>query len=154
MFGLVPFSSRNSLAKKEDAFGRLFDMFNEPFFDTELAPISKWMGGISTFKVDVKDLDAAYELTADLPGVKKENIALHYENNYLTISAKKEENAESNDEANNYIRRERHMGSVSRSFYIDNIDEAKVSAEFKEGILKIILPKCTLQDKPKQIEIN
>lgn len=153
MFGLVPFSSRNSLAKKEDAFGRLFDMFNEPFFDTDLAPLSKWMGG-ATFKVDVKDLDGAYELTADLPGVKKEDISLHYENNYLTISAKKEENKEEEDKINNYIRRERHTGSVSRSFYIDAIDEAKVSAEFNDGVLKIVMPKCAAKETPKQIEIR
>jgi len=155
MFGLVPFASKNSLAKKEDAFGRLFDMFNEPFFDTELAPFSKWNGGsTASFKVDVKDKDFSYELTAELPGMKKEDISLRYENNYLTIEAHKDEEKEEKDEANNFIRRERYTGSVARSFYIDHINEAGVKAEFKDGILNIEMPKAADAGKPKEIEIH
>ena len=84
MFGLVPFGSRNDLAKREDSFDRLFDLFREPFFHGALSPLRD-LGGLSSFKVDVKDNGDAYELTADLPGVKKEDITLNYENSYLTI---------------------------------------------------------------------
>ena len=55
MFGLVPFASKNNLAKKEDAFGRLFDIFNEPFFNSPMTSMQEWMSGMGTFKVDVKD---------------------------------------------------------------------------------------------------
>lgn len=152
MFGLVPFGSRHGLAKKEDGFDRLFDVFNEPFFSGDWAPFAGWNS--SSFKVDVKDNGNSYELTADLPGMKKEDISLHYENSYLTIEAKKDDSKEEKDEKNNYIRRERSVGSVTRSFYINNIDEAHVNAEFKDGVLKIDMPKLTASDRPKEISIK
>lgn len=153
MFGLVPFGSRNDLAKREDSFDRLFDLFREPFFHGALAPLRDW-GGLSSFKVDVKDNGDAYELTADLPGVKKEEIALSYENSYLTIATTREENKDEKDDKGSYIRRERSVGSTSRSFYIDDVDEGKVNAEFKDGVLKVTLPKAAAPVGKKAIEIR
>ena len=153
MFGLVPFGSRNDLAKREDTFDRLFDLFREPFFHGAMTPLREW-GGMSAFKVDVKDNGDAYELTADLPGVKKEEIALSYENSYLTIATTREENKDEKDDKDSYIRRERSVGSTSRSFYIDDVDEAKVSAEFKDGVLKVTLPKAAAPVGKKAIEIR
>ena len=148
MFGLVPFGGRRNLAKSNDDFHSLFDIFNEPFFNMPAMNMSA-----SGFKVDVKDNGNAYELIADFPGLKKENISLDYENSYLTISAKTEEGNDEQDDKGNYIRRERHVGSMSRSFYIDNIDETKISAEFKDGILKIDLPK-KVEEAPKSSKIE
>ena len=92
-------------------------------------------------------------MTAELAGVKKENISLNYNNGYLTISAQKDE--ETSEEKENYVRRERHVGSMSRSFYIDDIDETKISAEFKDGVLKVDLPKTTATvQQTKQIPIK
>lgn len=148
MFGLVPFNDKKSLASGND-FQSLFDIFNEPFFND--FPMT--VANVSKFKVDVKDKDSEYELTAELPGVKKEEISLNYQNGYLTISAQK--NEEKNDEKHNYIRKERHVGSMSRSFYIDDIDETKISAEFKDGILKVDLPKTKVSvQQVKQIPIK
>ena len=48
MFGLVPFGSRNDLAKREDSFDRLFDLFREPFFHGALSPLRD-LGGLSSF---------------------------------------------------------------------------------------------------------
>ena len=148
MFGLVPFVSKRNIAKSNDDFHSLFDIFNEPFFNMPAMNMSA-----SGFKVDVKDNGNAYELIADFPGLKKENISLDYENSYLTISAKTEEGNDEQDDKGNYIRRERHVGSMSRSFYIDNIDETKISAEFKDGILKIDLPK-KVEEAPKSSKIE
>ena len=153
MFGLVPFGSRKDLARREAPFAHLFDMFNEPFFHGEMTPFqSNW--GAKSFRVDVKDAGDAYELTAELPGVKKEDISLSYENSYLTIKATREEKKDEKDDSGNYIRRERSTGSVSRSFYIDDVDEAKVSAEFKDGVLKIDLPKARKTEVNRQITIK
>ena len=137
MFGLVPFGSRKDLARKDEGISSLFDIFNEPFFSSDFEPFTTRATG---FKVDVKDKGDAYELTADLPGVKKEDITLQYENNYLTITAAESEDKEEKD-GENYIRRERRVGHATRSFYIDNIDESKVTAEFKDGVLTVDLPK-------------
>lgn len=154
MFGLVPFGSRRDLARKDDGFRSLFDVFNEPFFHDEFfAPMAGWKG--SSFKVDVRDTGSGYELTADLPGMRKEDISLSYENSYLTISASKAGEDEKKDAAGSYIRRERSMGSVSRSFYIDGIDGDKIAAEFKDGVLRVELPKLPeTAPRPKTIEIK
>ena len=153
MFGLVPFGARKDLANREDPFSQIFDVFNEPFFHSGLAPFSSnW--GAQSFRVDVKDNGDAYELTAELPGVKKENIALSYEHSYLTIEAKHEEQKDEKDDSGNYIRRERSTGSMSRSFYIDGIDETKVSAEFTDGVLKVGLPKQTKAEVSRKIDIK
>ena len=149
MFGLVPF--RKNLPSEHDAFTSLFDIFNEPFFND--FPMTSASSG--KFKVDVKDNGNDYELTAELPGMSKENISLDYTNNYLTISAQRNDEKNESDGKGNYIRRERHFGNMSRSFYIDNIDETKIKAEFKDGILKVDLPKVTEQvQQVKQIPIH
>jgi HSP20 family protein len=136
MFGLVPFAAGNDFMREEGKlFNRLLDVFDTPFTST----------GNLGFKVDVKDNGTAYELTADLPGFKKEDISLGYENNYLTLSAKREENNDEQDSEGNYIRRERSYGQMSRSFYISGIDKTKATADFKDGVLKVQLPKLQEQ---------
>ena len=72
-------------------------------------------------------------------GIKKDAIDLSFNNNYLTISAKRDDTVEDNKE--NFIRQERRYGEFKRSFYIDNVDEKNINASFEEGVLKIELPK-------------
>lgn len=136
MFGLVPFVSGKDLAKEENDFDRLFDVFDEPFLTNFKTP---------DFKVDVKDNGDSYDLMAELPGLKKENISLSYKDNYLTIATKQDEHADEKDEKGNYVRRERRTSSMSRSFYIDNIDETKCQAGYKDGVLSVHMPKLTEQ---------
>jgi len=139
MLGLVPFAMRNDLARAEDGFDRLFNWMSQPiasiFSDTGFSGKS--------FNVDVKDNGDSYELKAELPGLAKEDVHLSYKDNYLSISANKEESKDEKDDQGNFIRRERCCGSMSRSFYIDNIDEEKCNAEFKDGILTITMPKLS-----------
>ena len=152
MFGLVPFAGRHDLAERSSANPfALFDAMRDSFFRDGF-PAANW--GAAAFKVDVKEMDDHYELTADLPGMKKEDVALHYENGYLTVAASHDESKDEKDEAGNYIRRERHTGEVSRSFYIDGIDEANIHAEFKDGVLQVKLPKTAGEPQRKQIEIH
>lgn len=143
MFGLVPFNTRNDIMMRDDEFSRLFDWMNRPLMS--LFQDAGFSG--SAFKVDVKDNDTNYELTAELPGVTKDDISLTYKDNYLTVATKQEHTKDEKDENGSYIRRERYSGSMSRSFYIDNIDETKLDAEFKDGVLRVILPKA---DAPKE----
>ena len=139
MLGLVPFAMRNDLAREEDGFDRLFNWMSQPianiFSDTGLSGKS--------FNVDVKDNGDSYELKAELPGFTKEDVHLSYKDNYLSISANKEESKDEKDDQGNFIRRERYSGSMSRSFYIDNIDENNCNADFKDGILTVTMPKLS-----------
>ena len=74
--------------------------------------------------------------------VNKEDINIDYNNNYLTISATR--NNEHEEKKDNYIRRERSYGSVSRGFYINNVNKEAIKAKFDNGVLNIELPKKEL----------
>lgn len=155
MFGLVPFSSKNNLARKEDAFGHLFDVFHEPFFQSAFSPLSDLAAGFTSFKVDVRDLGNAYELKAELPGIRKEDINVSYDNSYLTIQAQMEEVKEDTaDGGNTYIRKERRQGTTMRSFYIDHVDPGKIEAVFRDGVLTLHLPKTEAHEDMHQIKIQ
>lgn len=159
MFGLVPFAK--NIAKSNDDFNKLFDVFNEPFFHE---PFAKMNSYVKSFKVDVKDTDKAYELTAELPGIAKENISLDYNKGYLTIKttttkSTEEKPAENANDKNGkpqekYIRRERYVGEMQRSFYIDDIDEKNIKASYQDGILTVVLPKATKEETTTQINID
>ena len=124
----------------------LFDDFfgDFPFFDNGMQNVEKKLYGHNASRMmstDIKQKDDGYELEMDLPGFKKEDIQISLENGYLTISAAKglDENSE---EKTHYIRRERYVGTCSRSFYVDQtITQDQIRAEFHHGILKLFVPK-------------
>ena len=123
MLGLVPFKFNNGENSKGLSIN---DMFND-FFN---------------FKTDIKETPEEYVVHAELPGVNKEDINIDYNNNYLTISATR--NNEHEEKKDNYIRRERSYGSVSRGFYINNVNKEAIKAKFDNGVLNIELPKKEL----------
>jgi|LSQX01.3.fsa_nt_gb HSP20 family molecular chaperone IbpA len=92
-------------------------------------------------KTDIKEFENGYELTIDLPGFEKENIQATIKRGYLTISATREDEVEEKDEkTGKYITRERFYGTIQRSFRVGDVDQAKLKAEFKDGVLKIVIP--------------
>lgn len=148
MFNLVPFRRNNNIAARRDLMSEFFDnFFNDDFFMNNDSLQVR-----NGFKVDVKEDGGNYVLEADLPGVKKDSINIAYENNYLTISTSKQDEYE--EKRDNFIRKERSYGEFSRSFYVDNVDESKINAEFKDGVLKITMPKLENPPKNKRIEIQ
>ena len=96
----------------------------------------------SLMNTDIKENDNDYELTMNLPGVKKEDVTAELKDGYLTISASKGlDKDEQEKETGKYIRRERYAGNLSRSFYIGDVKQEDVKAAFKNGILSISVPK-------------
>ena len=142
MFGIIPFKTNNSNNKG----GSLDNFFGDFFDDSFLSPMN-----MSKFNSDVRETENEYLISAELPGVDKKDIKLDYKNNYLVISAKR--NEEHDDKKDNYIRKERSYGEFSRSFYFDNISEDKINAKFENGVLKITLPKAE-KDKEKVTNIK
>ena len=125
-----------------------FDLFDD-FFKNDFLPKEKNM------MTDIKETKDKYIIEMDLPGFTKDNIDISLNNGYLEISAKAEK--EDNKEEERYVRRERFYGECSRSFYVgDKIKEDDIEAKFKNGILKIDIPKKEEEDKStkKQIEIK
>ena len=106
-------------------------------------------------KTDIKEKKDKYVIEMDLPGYEKENINLELNNGYLEVSAKVEKE-ENNDDEEKFVRRERFFGECSRSFYVgDEISEEDINAEFKNGTLKIEVPKKEEQSKlPETKKIN
>jgi len=105
-------------------------------------------------KVDASEDDKAYHVTAELPGMSEKDIEVTFADNTLTISGEKKDEKEVKEE--NYHRRERSFGSFRRSFTLPvEVDEEKIAASFKDGIMTIDLPKSqTAQKKAKKITIE
>ncbi|WP_125154203.1 Hsp20/alpha crystallin family protein [Clostridium rectalis] len=126
MFDLIPF--------RKSAY---FHQFINSFFDENFVNSTNFLG--NNFNVDLKETDTEYILQATLPGIKKEAIELTYNNNYLIISAQKNDIVENKND--NFIKRERKYGRLSRSFYLDNVNKENIKASFNDGVLTIKLPK-------------
>ncbi len=103
-------------------------------------------------KCDIYEKGDKSFIEMDIPGFKKEDINVAVDNKYLTITAKREDSHE--DKERNYIRKERSYGQFSRSFYIGNVSEDAIEAEFKDGILTVAIPKEKKEDKKKQITVK
>ena len=103
--------------------------------------------------VDVKEGKDNYEISAEVPGFKADEIKAYVEKHVLHIEGKKEEKKEEKD-GKKYLLKERSVSSFSRSFTLpDDADEEKVSASFKNGVLSLTLPKA-LKEEPKKIEVK
>ena len=101
-------------------------------------------------KCDVYEKDGNYHIEADIPGFKKEDLKVECSDGYLTICAEKEANDEEKDQDRNYIRKERVYGKIERRFYVGDVDSSHIKAEFRDGILKLVVPKEN-QEKEKNI---
>ena len=135
------------LVPRRNSFDLFDDFFDDGFFTRKEKNL---------LKTDIKETKDKFLLDIDLPGFEKNNIDLSLNNGYLNISAKVEKEDESNEEEK-FVRRERFSGECSRSFYVgDNIKEDDIKAEFKNGILKIEVPKKEEKEieTKKQIEIK
>ena len=105
----------------------------------------------SLMNTDIKENDNDYELTMNLPGVKKEDVTADLKDGYLTIHATSNQNKDEKDEDGKYIRRERYSGSCNRSFYVgDAVTEEDIKANFENGTLKMTIPKKEAKAVPEK----
>ncbi|MFW6238656.1 MAG: Hsp20/alpha crystallin family protein [Halanaerobiales bacterium] len=144
MFDLVPFRrNRRGLSETDNTFDSLMsDFFN-------------WTDRFETgFKTDIKETEEAYIIEAELAGMSKDDINIEVdEDNYLTIMARNEEVHEEGDDS--YIRRERSRGHYARRFYLENVNEEEIEANYDNGILEVVLPKKEpTRAKKRTIDIN
>jgi HSP20 family protein len=133
MFGLVPFYGRRKglrpvFSDIENFMEKVFneDLFWVPVFD-------------QAFRADIKETEHEYIVEAELPGFEKEDINITFENNTLNISIRPDEVVD--ETRDNFIRKERRTGRIERSFYLEGVDEEKISAKYKNGLLTVVLPK-------------
>ena len=127
-----------------------FDIFGG-FFDDSFFNESR---NKELMKTDIKEGENEYTLEIEMPGIKKENIKIELSKGYITISA--ENNNEVEEKEKNYIRKERHYGSFTRSFYVgDKVEMNDINASMDNGILSITVPKEESEEPEKKyIEIK
>jgi HSP20 family protein len=93
-------------------------------------------------RVDVSEKDNAYEVKADIPGVKKEDINVRIDGNVVQIDAEVNREKESKDKDGKILRSERYWGNISRTFSLaQDVDDSKVVAKYTDGVLTLELPK-------------
>jgi HSP20 family protein len=128
----------------DDFFNNFFSPavpFEDGFLDTKWAP-----------KVDIIDEDDSIVVKAELPGVDKKDINVDVKDRVLTIKGERSDEKEVNED--NFYRRERCHGSFQRSFSLPlDSDPTDISAEFKDGILTVSVPKPE-EKKPRQITVH
>lgn len=130
---------------------------NLDFFDNDFDDLFKpLMPNDFQMKTDVLEKNGNIILEMEVPGFKKENISIDFEDGYINVVAKKESNKENSENKNEkYLRRERFVGTCSRKFYIGEIDEKDIFASFCDGILSLSFPKESKKiETKKQITIN
>src|SRR5881396_3954281 len=139
-----PFRDLNML---QDRMNRLFDDAGSTWRTDEPAATTSWSPA-----VDIFETEGEIVVQAELPGMDRKDITLHLENNILSLKGERRFVKETKEE--NYHRIERSYGGFSRAFTIPvTVEEEKIRADYKEGVLKIVLPKKD-QAKPKQIRIS
>ena len=123
------------------------NLFDEDWADT---PLMREYFGKGNFlygkhakhlpRTDVRETEDAIEADIDLPGFKKDEIQVHLENGYLTVSAEK--HADKQAGKGKYLRQERYSGTVSRTFYVgDALKPDDVKAKYEDGVLVVSLSK-------------
>lgn len=127
------------------------------FFD-DLVPYSwsKENGGkaMTTWNpsTDITEDDNEYIIKLDIPGMEKKDIGVHFHDGRVTITG--ERKLEEKEDKKDFIRRERYYGSFYRSFTLpEKVKEDKIEASFKEGVLKLTMPKAEVI-KPKSITVK
>tara|TARA_R110002110_G_scaffold406421_1_gene626278 strand:- start:80573 stop:80995 length:423 start_codon:yes stop_codon:yes gene_type:complete len=118
----------------------LFDI--DRFFNDSWPQASESQTG--TFfapRVDISEVNDHYEITAELPGVSKDNIHVHVKDGILTLEAESSQESREEKEGR-VIRQERRYGKFMRSFNLGaDIEESDIKASFKDGVLKLEAPK-------------
>jgi HSP20 family protein len=120
-----------------DNFDTAFRRFFAPTaFESEVPELK--------MRIDVTEKDNAYEVKADIPGVKKEDINVRIDGNVVQIDAQVRREKETRGNGDKVLRSERYDGNVSRTFSLaDDVDDSKAEAKYADGVLTLALPKRT-----------
>ena len=145
---LVRFNPNRGLAPFGRQMNSLFDDFFGDLFDgVQTASDRAWNP-----KADIFEEDDRFVVQAELPGVEKDNISIDVDGRVLTI--KGERSGENEVKEKNYYRRECSYGTFQRSFTLpDETDSEKIKAEYKDGVLKLNIPKPETR-QPKKISVQ
>ncbi len=118
-----------------------FRSFEEAMRDFSLMPSLRGFEAEPSIRLDVQESDQGYQVKADIPGAKKEDIQVSIEGNQVIIRAQSAEEKEEKQEGK-LVRRERYVGEQYRSFSLpQEIDDQAAEARYENGVLSLMLPK-------------
>ena len=140
---MIRWTPRKSLMNSPSYLDQLFNDFGMDFqgSDTVWSPA-----------VDIAESEKGYEVKAELPGMKKDEIKISFKDDVLTLSGERKSEKEENGK--NFHRIERSYGEFERCFHLPkNVKVSDIKADYKNGILTVNIPKSE-EEKPKEIAIN
>jgi HSP20 family protein len=143
---LIPWNSGGQLL---DAVRREMDELVGRFHDPEA-----WSDELASFapRTNIAETDRGYEISIDLPGMNADDFTIELHEGRLTVSGHREKEAK--EEGKTYHRIERHYGKFRRSFNLgQDVDSEAVTAEYKDGVLHVFVPK-TEKAQPKRIQVK
>ncbi len=143
-FGDQPFY--REMEEMTDRLNRLFGTYARPY-EKEALKVAEWAPA-----VDIQETETEYLVKAELPEVEKQDVKVTVQENVLTIQGERKQEKE--EKGKKFHRVERSYGTFLRTFTVpEDVDATKVAADFKEGVLKIHLPK-TERPRSKAIEVK
>ena len=132
----------------DPVFGDNFDAALRRFFSP--ATLEGEQPPHMKMRIDVTENEKAYNVKADIPGVKKEDISINIDGNVVQIDAQTQGAKETRGNGDKVLRSERYYGSISRTFSLgQDIDDTKVQAKYADGVLSLELPKKAPADSRK-----
>lgn len=145
MTSLIRFSPTTEVRSLQREIDRMFDsMLPRGNGDADQA--------VWAPRVDLSETDQAYLIELDVPGMKKDELEVNYQDGSLTISGERRQTA--TDENASYVRVERRFGRFYRSFDLPkSVESTKIDATYQDGVLKIEVPKAE-ESKPRSVQIK
>ena len=129
-------SALTRLERFDDLFPEFFRRFAQPLQLSEATP--------GEIKIDVTENDKDYQVRAEIPGAKKDDIRVTVDGNFVSITAEVKKEKEEKSAGGRVLLKETYYGSASRGFSLaSEIDDRAVVAKLEDGVLKLTLPKRT-----------
>jgi len=146
--------SDHPIVALQKEMNRMFDSFSQSFFDFPSLDRKVGLARTISPKIDVVETDKEVTVTAELPGMEEKDIEVNFSRDTLVIKGEKK--AEKEEKKEDYYFMERSYGSFHRAIPVSaGVDRDKVEAAFKNGVLKVTLPKTEqAQKETKKIRIN
>ena len=143
MSGMVPYYYKSVAHRPQST------LWGDDFFRNFFWGRDAWS---DAFRVDVRDKGDHFLIEAELPGVSREQVHVDVEDDVLTISC--DMGSCERDEKESYLYSERRCGHLQRSFTLSQVKEDEISAEYKDGVLKLTLPKEQPEEKKNARRID
>lgn len=142
MYRVTPY--KTALRSTNKTYRDVFDLFDDFFTERDY--------GYRKFKLDVRDTGKEYIIDADLPGIEKDEMSIHFENEQLIISVNREEVSEEN--LKDYLHKERSIESYERRINLKDVDPKAFKAKLVNGVLTITAPKLEEKINKYLIDID